>query len=81
MLVLLPEDSPRLSARWHGPYKIVERVSPVSYRIRLPNKRKQIRQFHHNMLKRWVAPTDVLTGEEEEEEVDQLPLDLPPESS
>lgn len=79
VLVLLPENSPKLSAKWHGPYKIVERISPVSYQIRIPNRRK-IRQFHRNMLKRWVAPADVLTvviADEEETEVDQLPLDLP----
>lgn len=80
VLVLLPEDSPKLSARWHGPYKIVERVSPLSYRIKIPNRRKQVRQFHRNMLKRWVAPADILTvvmAREEEGEVDELPLDLP----
>lgn len=76
VLVLLPDDLSKLSAKWHGPYKIVERVSPVSYRIRIPNRRKQIRQFHRNMR---VAPADILTvvmAGEDETGVDQLPLDL-----
>lgn len=64
VLVLLPEDSLKLSARWHGPYKVVERVSSLSYRIRLPNRRKQVRQFHRNMLKRWVAPAVVMASED-----------------
>ena len=80
VLVLLPENGPKLAARWHGPYQIVERVSPVSYKLRIPNRRKQIRQFHRNMLKRWVAPADIFTvvvAGAEETDIDQLPLDLP----
>jgi hypothetical protein len=80
VLILLPEESPKLSAKWHGPFQIVEKVSPVSYRVKLPNRRKPIRQFHRNMIKCWVAQADVFTvvmAGEEETEVDQLPLDLP----
>ena len=80
VLVLLPENGPKLAARWHGRYQIVEQVSPVSYKLRILNRRKQIRQFHRNMLKRWVAPADIFTvvvAGAEETDIDQLPLDLP----
>jgi hypothetical protein len=69
-----------LLAREKMAFQIVEKVSPVSYQVKLPNRRKPFRQFYRNMIKRWVAPADiftiVMTGEEETE-VDQLPLDLP----
>ena len=55
-------NGPKLAARWHGPYQIVERVSPVSYKLQILNRRKQIRQFHRNMLKRWVAPAVHCSG-------------------
>ena len=77
MMVLLPEDNPKMSARWHGLYKAMEQASLVSYKILIPGKWKKIRQFHRNMLKQRVPSTEVLTvmvAQEEDGDEDQLHL-------
>lgn len=48
-----------LTARWQGPYTVLEKVSPVSYRIETPERRK-VRQFHINMLREWTTPASIL---------------------
>ena len=60
VLALIPDGQDKLSAQWHGPYTILEQVSPVSYRIETPERKKKTRQFHVNMLKKWTTPTNVM---------------------
>ncbi|KAL5016094.1 hypothetical protein ScPMuIL_005683 [Solemya velum] len=55
VLLLLPTSKSKLLAQWKGPYEVVERVSPVDYRIRLSNKEHV---YHINMLKRWFDRED-----------------------
>ncbi|KAL5011956.1 hypothetical protein ScPMuIL_010507 [Solemya velum] len=55
VLLLLPTSKSKLLAQWKGPYEVVERVSPVDYRIRLSNKEHV---YHINMLKRWFDRQD-----------------------
>lgn len=49
VLVLLPTSHNKLLAEWKGPYKVIERVSPVDYKIQLNRKTEKV--FHINMLK------------------------------
>ena len=50
VLVLLPEDATGVMAQWHGPYQIDKKVSPVSYIVRMPERKKKLRQFHVNAV-------------------------------
>ena len=49
VLILLPTSNNRLLAEWKGPYKVIEKVSPVDYKIQLNRKNEKV--FHINMLK------------------------------
>ena len=51
VLLLLPTENNKLTLAWRGPYKVVERVGEVDYRIRVtPDK---IKTYHINMLKKY----------------------------
>ena len=54
-LVLLPTDKNKLLMGWKGPYEVVEKLSPLDYRIRIGGKEKS---FHINMLKQYVERED-----------------------
>ena len=49
VLVLLPSNSNKLLAEWKGPYRVIEKVSPVDYKIQINRRTEKI--FHINMLK------------------------------
>ena len=51
VLVLLPIQGSALSARFSGPYAIEEKLSETDYVIRTPDRRRQSRVCHVNMLK------------------------------
>lgn len=69
-------DAVRLSAQWEGPYTVLKQMSPVSYLIQMPNKRKKERQLHINMLREWRTPSQVFNVMcvQEEEETEELGL-------
>lgn len=49
------------------------KASNVSYVIELPDKRQKYRQFHVNMLKKWIQPKQIATVlVADEEDMDQL---------
>ena len=50
-LVLLPTDKNKLLMGWKGLYEVVEKLSPLHYRIRIGGKEKC---FHINMLKKYL---------------------------
>ena len=54
-LVLLPTDNNKLLMAWKGPYDVVEKLSPLDYKIRVGKKDKL---FHINMLKQYVVRQD-----------------------
>ncbi|GJY34187.1 putative reverse transcriptase domain-containing protein [Tanacetum coccineum] len=55
----------KLAPRYVGPFKIVERVGPVAYRLKLPQELSCVYDtFHVSNLKKWLAEPDV-----------QVPLD------
>ena len=47
----------KLTAQWTGPPYLVEnKLSPVTYTARMPDKRKKTRTIHINMMKLWHPP-------------------------
>lgn len=51
VLVLLPVPGSALSARFTGPYEILKKVSDTNYVICTPDRKRQSRLCHVNMLK------------------------------
>ncbi|XP_074322832.1 uncharacterized protein LOC141659806 [Apium graveolens] len=56
----------KLSPRYMGPYEIIERVGPITYKLALPLELSQIHNvFHVSMLRRYCSdPTHVLKDPE-----------------
>ena len=46
----------KLQDRWSGPYKILDKISPVTYRVDMPEHHKRNRAVHITALKRWHPP-------------------------
>ena len=61
-LVLLPTDKNKLLMGWKGPYEVVEKLSPLDYRIRIGGK-----SFHINMLKLYLEREDDQEGQSNHE--------------
>lgn len=59
VLVLIPTQECKFLAKWHGPYEVVERVSPVNYKVRQVGRRQSTQTYHVNLLKRWYEPSQV----------------------
>ncbi|XP_026146496.1 uncharacterized protein LOC113120717 [Carassius auratus] len=55
VMVLVPTSACKFLARWQGPYTVLERVGPVTYRVRQPGRRRPEQLYHVNLLKRWVG--------------------------
>uniref|UniRef100_A0A8C1TD20 Gypsy retrotransposon integrase-like protein 1 n=1 Tax=Cyprinus carpio TaxID=7962 RepID=A0A8C1TD20_CYPCA len=51
VLVLLPIQGSALSARFSGPYVVLKKISETDYVIRTPDRKRQSRVCHINMLK------------------------------
>ena len=51
VLALLPYRSNSLHAKFFGPYKVLEKLGPVDYRIDTPGRKKIERICHVNRLK------------------------------
>ena len=46
----------KLSDRWSGPYTVIGRLSPVTYTIEMPDKRRKDHAIHVTALKQWHPP-------------------------
>ena len=74
--VLLPTQTNKLFAQWHGPYKVVKRIGKVTYQIDTHKRNNRYRTFHINILRKWNSPS-VTVGFAEElpetKEADDIP--------
>ena len=55
-MLRIPEQGGKLSDIWDGPYEIARKISPVTYELALPNRRKKKVIAHINRLKKWHSP-------------------------
>ena len=71
VLLLLPNRSEKLLAKWRGPYKVLRKIGRVNYEVEIPKGRKKSKTFHINMLKPWKESAEecylnVVSDEDEE---------------
>ena len=50
VVVLLPTSASKLLAQWQGPYKIVQKVGRLNYKVDGNNKKKRKQVLHVNLL-------------------------------
>ncbi len=62
VMVLVPTAACKFLATWQGPYMVLEKVGPVTYRIRQPGRRRTEQLYHVNLLKKWVGTRDQLVA-------------------
>ncbi len=55
VMVLVPTAACKFLATWKGPYMVVEKIGPVTYRVRQPGRRNPEQLYHVNLLKKWVG--------------------------
>ena len=55
--MLLPTDHNKLLMHWRGPFKVIERVNNMDYRVDLGSR---IRLLHANLLKRYYPASEFL---------------------
>ncbi|KAL0148578.1 hypothetical protein M9458_056125 [Cirrhinus mrigala] len=58
VMVLVPNTACKFLATWQGPYTVLEKVGPVTYRVRQPGRRRAEQLYHINLLKKWVGTRD-----------------------
>ncbi len=62
VMVLVPTAACKFLATWQGPYTVLERIGPVTYRIRQPGRRRTEQLYHVNLLKKWVGTREQLAA-------------------
>ncbi len=62
VMVLVPTAACKFLATWQGPYTVLERIGPVTYRVRQPGRRRTEQLYHINLLKKWVGTRDQLVA-------------------
>ncbi len=62
VMVLVPTAACKFLATWKGPYTVVERIGPVTYRVRQPGRRNPEQLYHINLLKKWVGTREQVTA-------------------
>jgi hypothetical protein len=71
---LAPTTYHKLSKRFYGPYKVLERIGPVAYRLELPLSSKIHPVFHCSLLKLHHGPLEVSAVDLPPSVVDHNPL-------
>ena len=74
----------KLAYQFHGPYRIIERLSDVHFKVKLPSNRRICSTIHANRMKPFYNPNDRPIGiPEDDDDVEEPYLegdDLPPDS-
>lgn len=65
VLVLLPSDTHKMLAQWKGPFRVVERVNDVNYRINVGGRRGIV-TYHINLLKKYHRTAMMVCSEQNE---------------
>lgn len=76
VLLLRPSRQNKLQVQWEGPFKVTQKLSDTNYAIETKGRRKDIRIYHCNLMKRYVSETEVvkLTLNAPEEVQTDIPL-------
>jgi hypothetical protein len=53
VLVMLPTDASKLTAKWQGPFEVLRKLGPVTYEVATPGQRRAKWTLHVNLLKEW----------------------------
>ena len=53
VLCRVPGMIPKLKESWHGPYRVLEKLNQVDYKVEMNNRRKKV--LHINNLKRYMT--------------------------
>ena len=56
VLLLLPSDRNKLLLQWKGPFRVIDKIGTVDYRIDLAGKSKV---FHANLLNKYISRAEV----------------------
>ncbi|KAL1273035.1 hypothetical protein QQF64_028897 [Cirrhinus molitorella] len=59
-MVLVPTAACKFLSTWQGPYTVLEKIGPVTYRLRQPGKCRKSQLYHVNLLKKWIGTRDQL---------------------
>ena len=62
VLVRKPGLRQKLGDSWDGPYEILEKLSPLNYKIKPPGGSRRSQVLHVNMLKKWSTPVARIHG-------------------
>ncbi|KAK3098880.1 hypothetical protein FSP39_023928 [Pinctada imbricata] len=79
VLVLLPSDTSRMIAQWKGPFRVIERVNDVNYKVNVGGRRG-VAVYHINMLKNYTKRS-ILIVVEKNHESDDLENAFPGDAS
>ena len=61
--MLLPTEHNKLTLSWRGPYKVVDKIGDVNYRVEIAQGK--IKTYHINMLKKYYHRKEFETNEGE----------------
>ena len=76
-MVLMPTAKHRLLVQWRGSNEVTERVSPVNYCIKQPDRRKKVQLYHINLMKYHGRHEGVsLMADMEDKEKEESPLQV-----
>ncbi|KAL0152472.1 hypothetical protein M9458_052195 [Cirrhinus mrigala] len=62
VMVLVPNSNCKFLASWQGPYTVIQKMGPVTYRLRQPGRRQTEQIYHINLLKKWHGTRDQLAA-------------------
>ena len=60
VLVRRPGLQRKLGDSWDGPYQILEKISPLNYKVETPGRKSKV--LHVNLLKKWSVPAARVHG-------------------
>ena len=76
--IIVFEPGPhKLDAQWAGPYKVLKKVTDVTYFVSTPERCKKSQTYHINSMRAWHEPVLIYTVQycEEENEEDMVAIE------